>query len=663
MGKCGNHLALFEKMNDGGEKIDNNIVGIKGIIEDDNITKRYIISSGNSIFVGDNGDEISMVRKGKHYIVQDVFYGDGGDYCYYIDSRGEVRKTRICEEDVYGGPLKYRNFKCIDGRCIKVPEKERINNIENGYYKITVEGKEVMVKCSKNHCYKMTDKHVYDIRTFSNSGMYVFEDNYDKDRKMLDDEALNGLRGIVKKPIKLNYCVHGICERTKEGLIKYSRSPRSIVKYEYTYDQATATGTTTIGLTSFVKCDDADHNGKLKSNMDMCIDGENEESKAISGVGVVQDEYATGKKNVYQRTGYNVVGMVISGYYNFGTKIEKCKDCSCEEITSADDTYDGYYINSDTNTDDEYKLIYCEYKSSEFKCENRRLVENGYYWNENSLNAPYHLNICSNSGCIEESQNGNCVGNKNDVVHNGGIFKYCKEGTVNGGVTLPSSGLVYYVSSGNYEPESEFNYPTRFRKADVPEREILIKTQKYSVTAVTGTNIPIGYVKVENNKYLECKYNEEGKKVCVNADVTATECTSDKVGKLITTATGTELCVDPDPTIGSVDLSTGGEYLIPLGSGKFGINGRNDGKEYFIGVKVDDDGNVIVVKEPKMKKYRYTGTDDLTHKKSMLEVYNKSDAVGKETKEIYEYQVVLWPVGSGANPEVDYDISGDNTDL
>jgi len=64
-----------------------------------------------------------------------------------------------------------------------------------------------------------------------------------------------------------------------------------------------------------------------------------------------------------------------------------------------------------------------------------------------------------------------------------------------------------------------------------------------------------------------------------------------------------------------------------------------------------------------MKKYRYTETDALTHKKSTLEVYNKSDAVGKETKEIYEYQVVLWPVGSDANPEVEYDVSGDNSDL
>ena len=64
-----------------------------------------------------------------------------------------------------------------------------------------------------------------------------------------------------------------------------------------------------------------------------------------------------------------------------------------------------------------------------------------------------------------------------------------------------------------------------------------------------------------------------------------------------------------------------------------------------------------------MIKYRYTGTDEPTHTKSTLAVYNRSQAIGKETKEIYEYQVVIWPVGSGANPEVDYDIPGDNTDL
>jgi len=64
-----------------------------------------------------------------------------------------------------------------------------------------------------------------------------------------------------------------------------------------------------------------------------------------------------------------------------------------------------------------------------------------------------------------------------------------------------------------------------------------------------------------------------------------------------------------------------------------------------------------------MKKYNYTRTDDTTYKRSLFKVNNRSEVTGLETKEIYEYQVFIWPVGSGANPEVDYDISGDNTDL
>jgi len=293
--------------------------------------------------------------------------------------------------------------------------------------------------------------------------------------------------------------------------------------------------------------------------------------------------------------------MAISGYYNSSTSVTICEPTrtSCSRST-----YEGYFVNSDMSTNSDYRLIYCEGFGIDFKCENTRAVENGYYWNE--YNNPTYgviiceneLTICDNNGCRVTSVGTDCADSsdyKHKVIHNENQFKYCKDGTINGGTAVRNSGLKYYVGSDNFEPESKFNYPTRFKNAAVPEREILIKTQRYSVTAVTGDNIPIGYVKVEN-KYLECKYNEEGKKVCVDADVTATECTSDKVGKLITTATGTELCVDPDPTIGSVDISTGdGEYLIPLGSGKFGINGRNDGKEYFIGVKVSE-GNVIVVK-------------------------------------------------------------------
>jgi len=375
--------------------------------------------------------------------------------------------------------------------------------------------------------------------------------------------------------------------------------------------------------------------------MDLCTDARGTgESKAILGVGVEYDN------KLYQRTGYNVVGTAVEGYYNFGEYITKCESSSCGEIIRNE----GYYINSDTNTNGEYKLIYCERDGADLKCKNTQAVENGYYWNESSFN---YVIVCDNSGCGFESVGSNCSINQNKVIYNGG-YKYCYDGEYEVG-----DNLKYYVASGSYLPESKFNYPHQFINEHVPEREIIIKTQKYSVTAVTGDNIPIGYVKVQN-KYLECKYNEEGKKVCVDADVTeATECTSETVGKLIANE-GIEICVDASTPI---SINSGiQEYIIALGNGKFGIKGLNDGKEYSIVVRIANQ-NVIVVKEPKVIKYRYTGTDELTHTKSTLEVYNRSQAIGRETKEIYEYQVVIWPVGSGANPEVDYDIPGDNTDL
>jgi len=443
---------------------------------------------------------------------------------------------------------------------------------------ITVEGKEVMVKCSKNHCYKMTDKHAYDIHRFNNSGMYVFEDNYDRDQALMNDKVLDELRSIVNKPITLNHCIQGYCTPTTKGFIKYGKSRSTIALYN--------SGIVT--TTSFVKCSDGVGTGSLKSNMDFCTNADGTgESKSISGVGVLHNN------RLYQRTGYNVVGVVISGNYNFGTSVTVCGATSASVCETSEDP--GYYVNSDPNTNSDYKLIFCKNDGS-VKCENTRVIENGYYWKTGDDGTKVF--ICDNSGCevtsttIAANNCGVSSGiNKYKLIYDlSSTFKYCKGGTESGGVAI--SDLKYYIGNNHYEPKSNFNYPTHFIRGNVPESEILIKTQPYSVTAIIGDNIPIGYVKAGDH-YLECGFNEDGKKVCVVADVTSTECTLETVGKLITNGE-TKLCVDPsiDPVIIS---SNTGEYLIALGNGKFGIGGRNDGKEYFIGVKVAD-GNVVVVK-------------------------------------------------------------------
>ena len=94
---------------------------------------------------------------------------------------------------------------------------------------ITVKGKEVMVKCSKNHCYKMTDKYVRDVHTFNNSGMYMFEDRGDQDQALMDDDVLNNLTGVSKKSLTLNHCVKGECKKTF-GFIRYNGG-NSVAKY------------------------------------------------------------------------------------------------------------------------------------------------------------------------------------------------------------------------------------------------------------------------------------------------------------------------------------------------------------------------------------------------------------------------------------------------
>ena len=78
-----------------------------------------------------------------------------------------------------------------------------------------------------------------------------------------------------------------------------------------------------------------------------------------------------------------------------------------------------------------------------------------------------------------------------------------------------------------------------------------------------------------------------------------------------------------------------------------------------------------------MIKYIYTETDAETHRKSLFKIYDKNaasqsavqstngicdtNAIG--TSKLFEYEVVVWPVESDANPSVDYYISGDNSNL
>jgi len=543
-------------------------------------------------------------------------------------------------------------YNCVNGDCTSKTDGE--NNVEYGIYLLNVDGKDTMYKCGHKKCWPE-----------ERNGMYVFEIKDSEERVMLDDAKLDALTGITSKKIVMNQCVKGICNPVVKGFIKYGRGSSTVAKYD----------TTIITTSSFVKCEDSSggENGLLKSNMDMCINGGLKESKPIVGVGVLYGE----PLRLYQRTSYNVIGTVISGNYNFGTSVTVCGSTTASVCGPS--TALGYYVNSDTNTNRDYKLIYCRNDGS-VKCENTSVVENGYYWKAGDDGTK--VIICDNSGCevtstsIEVTTDCSTPANvnKNKLVYYGGGFKYCKDTTSSGGVAI--SSLVtpkYYVVSNNYEPISKFNYPTHFTRLDVPESEIIIKIQPYSVTAIIGDNIPIGYVKA-GDSYLECGFNENGKKGCVDADVTGTECTSETVGKLITSG-GIKLCVDP--SIDPVNVSSGtAEYLIALGNGKFGIGGRNDGKEYFIDVKIAD-SNVTVVKEPNTIKYRYTGTDAETHRKSLFKIYDKNaasqpeaqaangicDATASGPGKSFEYEVIEWPVGSGANPAVDYYTPGDNSNL
>jgi len=547
-------------------------------------------------------------------------------------------------------------------------------NIENGIYLITDKGKEVMIKCSKGHCYKMTDEHVEDIHAFDIDGMFVFEDRVDQDQPLMDDGILNDLTGILSKSLTLNSCVKGECKKTF-GFIRYN-SGNSVAKYNPSVVQK-------IFIDSFVECSIEGNNeaNRVISNMDLCLAPGI--SKAITGVGLIFIQNVD-NKNLYQRTEANVAGAALNGNYLVNDVIEVCNNNNC--VTN---NIDGYFVNYDHYTNSEYPLIYCKGDGTE--CSLVKLPGQGYYWNGVSHNK-YYI-VCDKDGCRERNDDiaideKPCNSNNYNVVYNTGepqTFKYCDGDT---GVGIANTAtLTYYYVEGKFLPGDKFNYPTEMKNTDDDsrneQRTVIVKTEAYSVTVVDEADLPIGYLKTGDG-YIKCEFNKEGKKVCSKVTVDKTAC--EAIGELFKTGSVTyNLCIDPtEGSTVSLDLTTDGnadnaidstgQYVIAIGEGLFGINKINDGMSYYVVVEVDELGNVTVVKEPKAIKYRYTDTDSTQHRYTLYKIYGGAevnseteageicDATGGPGKP-FEFEYVQWSLSSGANQAVDYYKEGGNSDL
>jgi len=630
-----------------------------------------------------------MLKKGKRYIIRDLFY-DSGDYCTYANSEKKAKRTKICKEGIAD-----TSYKCNDGECAALASDEKINDIDNGTYMLTKGGKEVMVKCIKNHCYKMSDPNIYNAYKYDNNGMYVFEDRADQDQALMNDKILDELTGILKKSLTLNQCVDGICTPTK-GFIRFNNG-YSIADYGI---NASATNT----LTAFVECDGADTNeeNKLKSNMDLCYNAAtaaSAESKPILGVGTLT---RTGTINLYQRNTANVVGIVVSGNFITSDGFVVCTGYSCTNPGK-----DGYFINDDSNSKSENPLIFCS--SSGAVCENKpkEVIANGYYYNDGSNKQNYI--VCKDGECSVTTEDitvtncGDSSGiNKYKLVYESG-FKYCKGGSNDDDVdlsTIRSSN--YYLVENSFYPEKLFSYPDDMGTLDdatAIQRKVLIKAEKYSVTALTGDRIPIGYLKNadpttgadKDETYIECKFTGD-RRACdlatINTEADA-DCVSGgvNVGELYK-PTGSKyyLCLDPSTTNKiTIDLTTDAEtnarkraadgkidsagyYMLPLTSELFGVTTNSSSVPYFLAIEVDDYGNVKVIKEPKTVKYKYTSSDSISNL-SDYEIISKSDAESQtgsgkicEASKIkaIEFAYLPWTLTSGLNPEVDYYVEGEN---
>jgi len=399
--------------------------------------------------------------------------------------------------------------------------------------------------------------------------------------------------------------------------------------------------------------------------------------KSVTGVGVL---YETSHK-LYQRTGVNVVGAALNGYYVYEEgKIIKCTGNSeCDFVSnSAVTSFEGYVLNADHNTFKENQLIYCKDMDH---CNIQPKEANGYYLSK--VDSAYNENyvVCDKYYCIERNiadkdEDGKlilknvCTNNKYKIIFDegSGVYKFCESST-----TAIDIAVDYKLITDNFAPERKLNYPTKMGE-DV-RRAVLFKITDYSVVAMNGDSKPIGYIK-SGNGYIECRFGEEGGRVCETAEI-AEACTAEVIGKLFNDQGTKKLCIDSKENANIVvNLSVAaendaeGEYVLPLGSGLFGISGPTDGTYYTI-VEVED-GHVKLKKESKYVKQKYTDYDT-TNNRSLYKIFSKEDAEGTNgtadsictigSNRPFEFVLKLFGIGSDANPNVDYYIEGDNSGL
>jgi len=652
-------------------------IGVDFSVEDEILITRHILDSGVADTPFASGSGKIAIKRGTRYIIRDEFY-NSGDYCTYAvtTEKMKVKKTKFCsnEPEISG-----RYYKCTDGQCSVVAKEDKFNNVENGIYMFKVDGTlydNKVFKCKNGEC-----------KLFKENGIYVFQNQDEEDKDYMtrvDDIALNALTGISKNPLELYHCFDGYCISTS-GLVRYGSGPS--VASCAVENQCT--------LSEFVKCNTDEDDEKVRSNMDLCVDQLNKFEPFI-GVGVFYENEPDSYK-LYKRTGVNVVGVSKRSGNYYSVLDENLYVCTGDSCVIGNE---GYTLNSDTDTKDEYPLIYCSGAGIKCSIKSKAELANGFYLNSGSGTGKYV--ICDNDTdhykklCKEVAkttiEKSNCSDDGGD--HKYGMiyaegFKFCKGDGSGDGVAVPQDdSFKYYLIKDSFEPGKHFNYPSDIEGP--LERNVLFKIEKYSITALTGSDIPIGYlVNSDGPGYIECKFNSDsGGRECniasiVDADdadaVTNKECLN--VGGLYKKGSKNRICLDTVDKI-NVDLTTdigddgidsAGAYVMPLNEGLFGIS-KGEGNEYYIVINVDGNGNVTVVKELESIKYRYTVTDADTHKKTLYKIYDKGDAEAatgvdeicdaREGKaKPFEFKLIEWTVGSGAKSNVDYYVKGVNDDL
>jgi len=87
------NYKYYKYINDGNRLVVSTTLDINGIeLNKDNSDIRYMIKGSE---LSESNTENIVMKKGEYYIVKDNFFEDNNEYCIYVNSQNEIRRTNL----------------------------------------------------------------------------------------------------------------------------------------------------------------------------------------------------------------------------------------------------------------------------------------------------------------------------------------------------------------------------------------------------------------------------------------------------------------------------------------------------------------------------------------------------------------------------------------